>query len=121
MLRPHVAQVIVCDPRKKVLLGRGDPAVAVRHFRIWRAFSLQPHRVETFKLSTDPFFVEKVRDIVGLYLNAPEACSGAVCGREKPSPGTRSHTACTALTAWCARTPKGRPEKGAALRLGAVE
>jgi transposase len=40
--------------------------------RIWRAFSLQPHRVETFKLSTDPFFVEKVRDIVGLYLNPPE-------------------------------------------------
>src|SRR5271170_1874264 len=40
--------------------------------RIWRAFSLQPHRMETFKLSTDPFFVEKVRDIVGLYLNPPE-------------------------------------------------
>jgi transposase len=36
--------------------------------RMWRAFSLQPHRVETFKLSSDPFFVEKVRDIVGLYL-----------------------------------------------------
>lgn len=40
--------------------------------RIWRAFGLQPHRHETFKLSTDPFFVEKVRDIVGLYLNPPE-------------------------------------------------
>jgi len=40
--------------------------------RIWRAFSLQPHRVETFKLSTDPQFVEKVRDIVGLYLDPPE-------------------------------------------------
>jgi transposase len=40
--------------------------------RIWRAFSLQPHRVERFKLSSDPFFVEKVRDIVGLYLNPPE-------------------------------------------------
>jgi transposase len=39
--------------------------------RIWRAFSLQPHREETFKLSSDPFFVEKVRDIVGLYLNPP--------------------------------------------------
>ena len=34
--------------------------------RIWRAFSLQPHRSETFKLSKDPLFVEKVRDIVGL-------------------------------------------------------
>ena len=40
--------------------------------RIWKAFSLQPHRVETFKLSTDPLFVEKVRDIVGLYLSPPE-------------------------------------------------
>jgi len=40
--------------------------------RIWRAFSLQPHRVETFKLSNDPLFVSKVRDIVGLYLNPPD-------------------------------------------------
>jgi hypothetical protein len=36
--------------------------------RIWRAFGLQPHRVENFKFSKDPQFVEKVRDIVGLYL-----------------------------------------------------
>jgi len=40
--------------------------------RIWRAFGLQPHRVEGFKLSKDPLFVEKVRDIVGLYLNPPD-------------------------------------------------
>ena len=40
--------------------------------RIWQAFGLQPHRHRHFKLSTDPFFVEKVRDIVGLYLNPPE-------------------------------------------------
>src|SRR5215475_1372757 len=40
--------------------------------RIWNAFSLAPHRSETFKLSTDPQFVEKVRDIVGLYLDPPE-------------------------------------------------
>jgi len=40
--------------------------------RIWRAFGLQPHRVEHFKLSKDPLFVEKVRDIVGLYLDPPE-------------------------------------------------
>ncbi len=39
--------------------------------RVWRAFGLQPHRVETFKLSSDPLFIEKVRDIVGLYLNPP--------------------------------------------------
>lgn len=40
--------------------------------RIWRAFGLQPHRADTFKLSTDPYFVEKVRDVVGLYLSPPE-------------------------------------------------
>ena len=40
--------------------------------RIWRAFGLQPHRTETFKLSADPFFIEKVRDVVGLYLNPPD-------------------------------------------------
>ena len=39
--------------------------------RIWRAFGLQPHRAETFKLSTDPLFIDKVRDIVGLYLSPP--------------------------------------------------
>jgi transposase len=40
--------------------------------RIWRAFGLQPHRLETFKLSTDPNFVAKVRDVVGLYMSPPE-------------------------------------------------
>jgi transposase len=40
--------------------------------RIWRAFGLQPHRTETFKLSTDPLFVDKVRDVVGLYVNPPD-------------------------------------------------
>jgi transposase len=40
--------------------------------KIWRAFGLQPHRVEQFKLSKDPLFVEKVRDIVGVYLDPPE-------------------------------------------------
>lgn len=40
--------------------------------RIWRAFGLQPHRTETFKLSADPLFIEKVRDIAGLYLDPPD-------------------------------------------------
>ncbi|MGY0071673.1 IS630 family transposase [Streptomyces sp. QTS137] len=40
--------------------------------RIWRAFGLQPHRSEPFKLSTDPYFVDKVHDVVGLYLDPPE-------------------------------------------------
>jgi transposase len=40
--------------------------------RVWRAFGIQPHRQKHFQLSTDPLFVEKVRDIVGLYLNPPD-------------------------------------------------
>jgi putative transposase len=40
--------------------------------RVWKAFGLQPHRQKHFKISTDPFFVEKVRDIVGLYLHPPD-------------------------------------------------
>jgi putative transposase len=51
-------------------------------YRIWRAFGLQPHRQRHFKLSTDPFFVEKVRDIVGLYLNPPDKAM-VLCVDEK--------------------------------------
>jgi transposase len=50
--------------------------------RIWRVFGLQPHRTETFKLSPDPQLVEKVRDIVGLYLNPPERAL-VLCADEK--------------------------------------
>ena len=50
--------------------------------RIWRAFGLKPHLVDTFKLSPDPLFIEKVRDIVGLYLNPPEAAV-VLCVDEK--------------------------------------
>jgi hypothetical protein len=48
--------------------------------RIWRAFGLQPHRMETFKLSTDPDFVAKVRDVVGLYPRAIEPVIAIVLG-----------------------------------------
>jgi transposase len=52
--------------------------------RIWRAFGLKPHLQENFKLSTDPFFVEKVRDVVGLYLNPPDQTRAVVlCVDEK--------------------------------------
>ena len=52
--------------------------------RIWRAFGLKPHLERTFKLSTDPFFVEKVRDVVGLYVNPPEQTRAVVlCVDEK--------------------------------------
>src|SRR5919106_2793264 len=44
--------------------------------RIWRAFGLKPHLTESFKLSPDPQFIDKVRDIVGLYLNPPDAAVG---------------------------------------------
>src|SRR3954452_21793286 len=50
--------------------------------RIWRTFGLKPHRVEDFKLSTDPQFIDKVRDVVGLYLNPPDAAV-VLCVDEK--------------------------------------
>jgi transcriptional regulator with XRE-family HTH domain len=50
--------------------------------RIWRAFGLKPHLVDTFKLSTDPRFIEKVRDLVSLFLNPPEAAV-VLCVDEK--------------------------------------
>lgn len=50
--------------------------------RIWRAFGLQPHRQRHFKFSTDPFFVEKVRDIIGLCLDPPDKAM-VLCVDEK--------------------------------------
>jgi transposase len=50
--------------------------------RMWRAFGLKPHLTESFKLSTDPLFVDKVRDVVGLYLNPPEGAL-VLCVDEK--------------------------------------
>ncbi len=50
--------------------------------RVWRAFALKPHLVDEFKLSPDPLFIEKVRDIVGLYLNPPDAAV-VLCVDEK--------------------------------------
>src|SRR5712692_9167603 len=61
-------------------------AVGLSHMaisRIWHSFGLQPHRSETFKLSNDPLLVEKVRDIVGLYLHPPEHAA-VFCVDEKP-------------------------------------
>jgi transposase len=59
-------------------LGMSQSAIS----RIWRAFGLKPHLVDTFKLSTDPQFIEKVRDVVGLYLNPPQAAM-VLCVDEK--------------------------------------
>jgi transposase len=59
--------------------------------RVWRAFGLQPHRTETFKLSSDPLFIEKVRDIVGLYLNPPDRAM-VLCVDEKSQIQALDHT-----------------------------
>src|ERR1700676_2211370 len=61
--------------------------------RIWQAFGLEPHRQKHFKLSTDPFFVEKVRDIVGLYLHPPENAVVLCVDEKKPDSGTRTRAA----------------------------
>ena len=71
--------------------------------RIWKAFGLQPHRQQTWKLSKDPLFVDKVKDVVGLYLDPPEKAvvlsvdeSGRAwprltpCGRYVPQPARRT-------------------------------
>jgi transposase len=60
-------------------LGLSQSAIS----RIWRAFGLAPHKSEAFKLSRDPLFIDKVRDVVGLYLNPPERAL-VLCVDEKP-------------------------------------
>jgi transposase len=70
------------------VLGMSQTAVS----RIWRAFGLKPPLVETFKPSTDPQFIDKVRDLVGLYLNPPEAAL-VLCVDEKTSGQARDRTA----------------------------
>ena len=67
--------------------GLNQTAIA----RIWRAFGLQPHRAETFKLSTDPLFIDKVRDIVGLYLSPPTRAV-VLCVDEKSQIQALDHT-----------------------------
>jgi transposase len=64
--------------------------------RIWQTFGLQSHRLDTFKLSADPQFVEKVRDIVGLYFFPPDRGHRLVDGRKKPSAGPGPHPAALA-------------------------
>lgn len=60
-------------------LGMSQSAIT----RIWHAFGLEPHKSETFKLSRDPLFIDKVRDVVGLYLNPPDRAL-VLCVDEKP-------------------------------------
>ena len=76
--------------------------------RMWKAFALQPHRLETFKLSKDPLFIDKVRDIVGLYLASARSRLGTLCGREEPNSSARSHGAAPADAAGLAGASDAR-------------
>jgi transposase len=76
--------------------------------RIWHAFGLQPHRQDTFKLSSDPQFVEKVHDVVGLYLNPPERAVVLCVDEKSQDPGARSQPADPAAVAGRARAGKSR-------------
>ena len=64
--------------------------------RIWRAFGLAPHRLDTFKLSTDPDFVAKVRDVVGLYMVPPERAL-VLCVEPRGSPDVDENSQIQAL------------------------
>ena len=61
--------------------------------RIWHAHGLKPHLVKTFKLSTDKHFVEKVQDVVGLYLDPPDKALVLAVDEKSPDPGARPHPA----------------------------
>lgn len=73
------------------LVGVSDTTV----LRVWRQHGLKPHRVRVFKVSRDPQFIEKLKDIVGMYMAPPE--HALVLRREEPSPGTGSHATWVAL------------------------
>jgi hypothetical protein len=73
--------------------------------RIWRTFRLQPHRTESFKLSPDPQLVEKIRDVVGLYV-APPANAVVFAGREIPDPSAATRSpSCR----WTSASPSAAP------------
>src|SRR5580658_9812390 len=59
--------------------------------RIWRAHGLQPHRIRQFKLSKDPEFVDKLRDVVGLYVDPPAHAVVLSVDEKRPNPGARPH------------------------------
>jgi hypothetical protein len=71
--------------------------------RIWTAFALQPHRVDTFKLSKDPLFIDKVRDIVGLHLSPPDRALLLSVDEKSANSSPGSHRANTAVAARPAR------------------
>ena len=76
--------------------------------RIWRAFGLKPHRVDSFKLSADPMFVEKVRDIVGLYLNPPDKAIVLCVDEKSPDSSPGAQPTHFAPASWSARASDPR-------------
>src|SRR3989337_1909190 len=88
--RPKSAQALALRCRIVLAAADGEPSkeIAARlgcsrsTVGVWRAFGLKPHQTEAFKLSPDPQFIDKVRDIVGLYLNPPDAAV-VLCVDEK--------------------------------------
>jgi len=72
--------------------------------RIWREHGLKPHLVRTFKVSNDPQFADKLEDIVGLYLHAPEHAIILCCDSEKSGAGARPHPT------WVAAQERPRPD-----------
>ena len=74
--------------------------------RVWRAFGLQPHRTETFKLSPDPLLIPKIRDIVGPYMNPPDHAV-VLCVDEKSHIQALDRTAPAAAAA---SRPGGAPD-----------
>jgi hypothetical protein len=76
--------------------------------RIWRKFDLKPHLQDSFKLSTDPLFVEKVVDVVGLYHNPPERAVVLCVDEKSPDPGPGPVPAGAADGARHARAPHPR-------------
>ena len=86
--RPNLPSAARLIAERVIALTRTDPPVEATHWtasmmakavgisassvqRIWRAHGLQPHRVQQFKLSNDPKFIDKLRDVVGLYVDPP--------------------------------------------------
>ena len=87
--RPAEADATHWSTRRMAQAGGVTQTAVVR---IWHAYGLQPHREETFKLSTDPLFIDKVRDVVGLYLQPPERAL-VLCVDEKTSVQALDRTA----------------------------
>ncbi|GAB3970842.1 hypothetical protein GCM10029978_044930 [Actinoallomurus acanthiterrae] len=78
--------------------------------RIWKAFRLKPHQVDTFKLSNDPQFIDKVRDVVGLYLDPPDKarCGGTGSGVTIDPVRWCGELTCGAASGPGKKTPTGR-------------